>query len=70
MSQRIIYPNLEGGVAIIIPSPACGLTIEQIAMKDVPIGKPYLIIDESLIPADRTQRAAWTANFTNAQVNS
>ena len=68
MNKRIIYPTGEGGVAIIIPA-ECGLTIEQIAAKDVPSGKAYLIIDASFIPTDRSQRQAWAADFTNAQVN-
>jgi hypothetical protein len=59
MNQRIIYPNNEGGVSIIIPAPECGLTIEEIALKDVPEGKPYKIVDVSDIPIDRTFRAAW-----------
>jgi len=58
MNQRIIFPNDEGGVSIIIPAD-CGLTIEQIAAKDVPAGKPYKIVDVADIPADRTFRAAW-----------
>ena len=58
MNQRIIYPTDDGGVAIIIPSD-CGLTIEQIAAKDVPTGKPYKIVDVSDIPTDRTFRNAW-----------
>jgi len=59
MNQRIIYPTDEGGVAIIIPAPECGLTIEQIAAKDVPAGKPYKIVDVEDIPTDRTFRNAW-----------
>ena len=59
MTQRIIYPTDEGGVAIIIPASECGLTIEQIAAKDVPTGKPYQIVDVSDIPSDRTFRNAW-----------
>ena len=59
MNQRIIYPTDEGGVAVIIPAPECGLTIEQIAAKDVPAGKPYKIVDGSDIPSDRTFRNAW-----------
>lgn len=59
MSQRIIYPTDEGGVAVIIPASDCGLTIEQIAAKDVPTGKPYKIVDVADIPSDRTFRAAW-----------
>jgi len=59
MNQRIIYPTDEGGVAVIIPASECGLTIEQIAAKDVPTGKPYQIVDVSDIPSDRTFRNAW-----------
>lgn len=56
---RIIYPTPEGGVAIIIPAVECGLTIEQIAAKDVPAGVPYKVVDVSEIPSDRTFRNAW-----------
>jgi hypothetical protein len=59
MNLRIIYPNDEGGVAIIVPAPDCGLTIEQIAAKDVPAGKSYKIVDVADIPTDRTFRNAW-----------
>ena len=59
MNQRIIYPTDEGGVAVIIPAPECGLTIEEIAAKDVPQGKPYKIVDVTDIPSDRTFRGAW-----------
>jgi hypothetical protein len=60
MNQRIIYPTDDGGVAVIIPAPDCGLTIEEIAAKDVPEGKPYKIVDVTDIPSDRTFRNAWT----------
>ena len=58
MNQRIIYPTDNGGVAIIVPAD-CGLTIEEIAAKDVPQGKPYKIVDVADIPTDRTFRNAW-----------
>jgi len=54
MNQRIIYPNDEGGVAIIIPAVSV-----ELAMKDIPAGKPYKIVDVSEIPSDRTFRNAW-----------
>ena len=59
MNERIIYPT-DDGVAIIVPAPECGLTIEEIAAKDVPQGKAYHIVDISDIPTDRTFRNAWT----------
>ena len=58
MNSRIIYPSDDGGVAILIPAD-CGLTIEEIAAKDVPEGKPYKIVDVADIPTDRTFRDAW-----------
>ena len=55
MDQRIIYQNDDGGVAIITPCD-CGLTIEEIAAKDVPTGRPYKIVDVADIPSDREWR--------------
>lgn len=54
MNQRIIYPNDEGGVAVIVPAVSV-----ELAMKDIPEGKPYKIVDVSEIPSDRTFRNAW-----------
>jgi len=59
MNQRIIYPTDDNGVAVIIPALECGLTIEEIAAKDVPAGKPHKIVDVADIPSDRTFRNAW-----------
>jgi hypothetical protein len=59
MNSRIIYPTDDGGVAVIVPAAECGLTIEEIAAKDVPAGKPYKIVNVDDIPSDRTFRAAW-----------
>jgi hypothetical protein len=61
MSKRIIYQNESGGVSIIIPCD-CGLTVEQIAAKDVPTGRPFKIVDVTDIPADRSARDLWTVN--------
>lgn len=59
MNQRIIFPSDNGGVCVVIPAAECGLSIEEIAAKDVPVGKPYKIVDVSDIPEDRTFRGAW-----------
>jgi hypothetical protein len=59
MNKRIIYPNTEGGVSILIPSPNWKGTIEELAVKDVPAGLPYKIVEVSDIPSDRTFRNAW-----------
>jgi len=61
MTQRIIYQTDEGGVAVIIPAPEAleQYGIEAIALKDVPAGKPFKIVDTADVPSDRTFRAAW-----------
>jgi hypothetical protein len=61
MEKRIIYPQDNGIVAIIVPTPEylAEHTIEELAQKDVPVGKPYKIIDASDLPTDRTFRDAW-----------
>ena len=63
MNSRIIYPTDEGGVAVIIPAPEWlaeeGNTIEKLAEKDVPAGKPFKIVNTEDVPSDRTFRAAW-----------
>ena len=58
--KRVIYPTDDGGVAVIVPAPDCGLSIEEIAAKDVPKGKTFQIVDVADIPTDRTFRNAWT----------
>jgi hypothetical protein len=61
MTQRIIYQTDDGGVAVIIPAPEAleQYGIEAIALKDVPAGRPFKIVDTADIPSDRTFRAAW-----------
>jgi hypothetical protein len=61
MNQRIIYPNDNGGVSILIPTEEYLVehTIEELAAKDVPAGKPFKIVDVADIPTDRTFRNAW-----------
>ena len=61
--KLIIYPNDNGGIVLLTPSESLDL-----AMKDIPSGKPYLIVDAVDIPTDREFRNAWTADFTDAKV--
>lgn len=62
MNQRIIYPT-DDGIMILVPAD-CGLSITEIARKDVPAGVPYIIVDVSEIPEDRTYRDAWECDFS------
>ena len=64
-NYRIIYPNDDDGISVVVPAPG----IEQTeALKAVPTGKPYLVLDVSDIPTDRTFRNAWQADFTDAPI--
>jgi hypothetical protein len=62
--NRIIFQNDEGGVSVIIPTQEAldAHSIQAIAIKDVPAGKPFKIVDAADIPSDRTFRAAWTVS--------
>ena len=60
MDKRIIYKKDDGTVSIIVPITNSGLTVEQIALKDVPTGLKYKIVNVSDISSDRTFRNAWT----------
>ena len=55
--KRIIYQNSEGGVSVIIPTESV-----ELALKDVPEGVAYEIIEDDAIPSDRFFRNAWVAN--------
>ena len=60
--MKIIYKNSDGGVAVIYPAPEAlkFMTIEEIALKDVPTGLAFAIVNDSEIPTDRA-RGRWHA---------
>jgi len=64
MSKRIIYPLIDGTIAVIIPCDK-NKTEFEIAIKDVPSGLPFLIIETNILPTSREFRNAWEADFTN-----
>lgn len=63
MTQLIIYPQDNGEVAIMIPTDL--FPIEEVAKKDVPAGKPYLIVDAADLSADWEFSPAWVVDFSN-----
>lgn len=66
MTKRILYPIDDGKIEILSPAPECPWPVEVIAARDVPTGKPYKIVNKSDLPADRAFRAAWEADFSDA----
>jgi hypothetical protein len=65
MEQVIVYINQENQLVEIFPNASCGLTIEQIALKDVPAGVPYKFMNHQDIPRDSTFRDAWTVDMSS-----
>lgn len=61
MDKRILYTNTDGGLSVVIPTGE--LSLEETALKDVPTGVRYKIIDVSDLPADRDFRNAWEYDF-------
>ena len=61
--SKILFPNPEGGICVI--NPTGELSIEDVCQKDVPAGTPYLIVEDDVIPSDRSFRNAWEADFSN-----
>jgi len=54
MTQVIIYNQDNGIPAVVTPTPECleTHTILEIAVKDVPAGKPFAIVDASELPTE------------------
>jgi len=65
MNKSIFYPQDNGRVAQVLPALNCGFTIEEIARKDVPAGKPYVILDDSLVPSSTEFFEAWEVDFSS-----
>lgn len=59
--QVIIYQQDNGLIAVVTPAPEFADQIEAVANKDVPAGKVWRIIDDSLLPSrDDHDRWIWT----------
>jgi len=59
MNTRIIYKTDAGTVALVSPTEQAlaSHTIEEIAIKDVPAGKPFAIVDAADLPTEPQE--AW-----------
>ncbi len=49
----------DGHLYIMVPAPDCGLTIEEVAAKDVPVGAEYAIVTRAGLPQDGEFFRAW-----------
>ena len=68
----ILHHFTDGSLALTGINPACGLTHDEVAQKDIPAGSPYVIISSENLPNDVTFIDAWqadTANYTGIIIN-
>ncbi len=59
--MKIIFKNEDNSIGIITPTEEAlkFATVIQVAEKDVPHNLPYWIVEDSVIPENRTFRSAW-----------
>ena len=62
-----VYKNDDGSVSIITPTQEVIAmfssereALQKVCEKDVPFGKKFIIVDESILPDSREFRNAWT----------
>jgi hypothetical protein len=60
-TKVILFPQDSGSVAIMAPTGV--LDPMQTAIKDVPYGKPFILVDPSELPQGVPQEA-WTVDFS------
>lgn len=60
--MKIIYKNQDNSISIITPTQeALNIYgIDAIVKKDVPHNLPFKIVEDDVIPSDRSFRGAWT----------
>jgi len=68
MNKIVIYEGAGNSVSILQPC-KCGLTVEQIAEKDVPEGSDYAIVDADSIPSDLTFFPVWKYNQGQVEID-
>ena len=61
--SKILFPNSKGTVSVICPTGAT--PVEDLCHKCIPAGTPYLIVEDDVVPTDRSFRNAWEADFSN-----
>ena len=57
--MRIIYKTPENTVTVLSPTSEWTGTMKELAQKYVPTGLKYKIVEDSVIPSDRSFRDAW-----------
>ncbi len=64
--ELIIFKNEDNSIGIVVPTNETLLiySLKIVALKDVPSGLPFWMVEGSEIPSDRTFRDAWEISET------
>jgi len=62
--MKIIYPY-QNRVAVLTPNPRSSRSVTEIAERSIPEGVPFLVVEDTDLPADLSWLDAWTADFSN-----
>ena len=67
--MKIIFKNQDNSIGIITPTDEAlrFARLAQIAEKDCPYNLPYWIVEDSVIPEDRTFRSAWEIDESSGE---
>ena len=67
--MKIVFKNQDNSIGIITPTQEVlkFATVIQVAEKDVPYNLPYWIVEDSVIPTDRTYRDAWSIDESQGE---
>jgi len=68
--MKLIYQNDEGGISIVTFAPNSKLSPEEQIARSVPAGKSFEWVEESDIPADRSNRDCWVLENKKVKVDS
>lgn len=66
--MKIIYKTANG-IAVIHPSPHWKGTMQELVIKDAPKGCNYRIVEDSVVPTDRTFRNAWEWDLGDLRIS-
>ena len=62
--NKVLFIDEKGNTCILTPAENCGLSFEEIVMKDVPQSPLVKVISSEEVPSDRRLRNAWKTDFT------
>jgi hypothetical protein len=61
----IVFEKEDGSVGFMQPVLVPGTTVMDVAQKDVPVGKPFLLVASEDMPSEPIYHPAWEVDFSD-----